>query len=95
MAKIFSKNPQFNGVRFGVAFNQGVAETDDKKALAFFKSRDGYQIGKPFDAPEAAKRQDNELEKLTLPELRARAKPLGIEGYATMSKDDLVKALSK
>lgn len=44
MAKITAPNRDFNGVSAGVVFENGVGETDDKNALAYFR-RKGYGIG--------------------------------------------------
>lgn len=46
--KVYARNKQFTGARAGVTFVNGVAETDDKSALDWFKSREGYSLGKSF-----------------------------------------------
>lgn len=43
MAKITAPVKNFSGIRVGVQFTKGVAETDDPRAIAFF-SRSGYKV---------------------------------------------------
>lgn len=67
MATVRTPNPAFTGTRGGVVFVDGVGETDDPAALAYF-GRAGYTIG------SAAK----PLEKMNKTELTAIAAELGL-----------------
>lgn len=53
MPKVYARNKQFNGVRAGVTFVDGKAETDDSKALHWFKSH-GYSVETVSSVPTPA-----------------------------------------
>lgn len=57
MTKIYAPNRQANGVAAGVQFKDGVAETDDHRALAYF-ARAGYGIGEYKPPPGEASAVD-------------------------------------
>jgi transcription termination factor Rho len=44
---------------------------------------------------KAGAAETEDLNDLTVPELHERAKSAGVEGYSTMHKDELVKAVRK
>ncbi len=46
-------------------------------------------------AKKEAKKANEDLDSLTLADLKAKAKDAGIKGYSTMKKADLIEALSK
>lgn len=52
MTKVFAPNRGYDGLSAGVQFKNGVANTDDPRALAYF-ARAGYGIG-AYKAPPAA-----------------------------------------
>jgi hypothetical protein len=54
-------------------------------------------VGSPTGSPAAAKTSEatEDLEELTVPDLKERAKDADIEGYSTMTKAELIKALQK
>ena len=50
MAIIKAPNAQYTGISAGVAFQQGIGETDDPHLIAWFQER-GYQVELPQEAP--------------------------------------------
>ena len=54
------------------------------------------EVKKEVKAKKAAKKEENQdLSSLTLADLKVKAKELGIKGYSTMKKADLIDALNK
>ncbi|OPG94101.1 hypothetical protein B2I21_33050 [Chryseobacterium mucoviscidosis] len=52
MAKVFAPNKEYTGLSAGVAFANGVGETDTPHLLSWFKSK-GYEVEKdPVDQPD-------------------------------------------
>lgn len=87
MPKVKSPNKHYNGVSVGVAFVNGVAETNDPVALEYFAEH-GYE----FD-PEEAPKADKPLDKYTKPELEAVAAEEGIDLSEAANNAERVAAI--
>lgn len=92
MPKVYAPNTEYTGVSAGVYFVNGVGETEDERALLYFRDA-GYRIeGEDGPAEEAAASEPS-LEDMSATALRDLARERGIKGYSTMSKDELIEAL--
>ena len=93
MAKITSPVKGYTGTRVGIAFANGVAETDNASAIAYFR-RHGYGIEMP--EPETPPFPEGEpTEKWTADELKAYAAAKDIDLGDAKKKADIVAALTK
>jgi hypothetical protein len=87
MAIIKAPNEQFNGVRNGLIFVAGQAESDDETLFGYFLER-GYDVeGKE---PEVSNPEEDPLQAL-----KDVAKELKVKGYTKMSEDELLEAIEK
>lgn len=84
MARVKAPAQGFSGTRFGVRFRNGVGETDDERALHWFRQH-GYEVEGAGDKP---------LDRHTVDELQAMAADLDIEGRSDMKKAELVTAIA-
>lgn len=75
----------FTGTRYGVAFVRGVGETDDERALHWFRQH-GYEV-------EEAEPESKPLNKWKVAELHELAEDLGIEGHSELTKEPLLEAI--
>ena len=86
-----------SGIFKGVTFTEqivdgkhvGVAETDDEQALAWFRSRRGFDV----DEPEPESEPDKALEDHTVDELREIAREGEIDLGGAKAKADIVAAI--
>lgn len=58
------------------------------------KDRARQSGGRTSASNETGGEDDDDLESLTVPELKDRARDAGVEGFSTMHKSELVEALS-
>lgn len=94
MAKITTPVEGFTGQVAGVAFANGVGETDDPIALGYFERR-GYGIEKadapaPVTIPDGKPSTDWKADQL-----KAYAEKHGLEVGSAKSKPELVAAIEK
>ncbi len=93
MAKITAPNPEFRGVRHGVSFHNGQAESDDPIAIGALL-RAGYQVD---DTEEQVHHADpiptRELADHTVKELEAIALEEGIDLAGCTLKTEKVAAI--
>lgn len=62
MYTIKAPNADYNGVSAGVTFVDGVGETDNPSALAYFR-RHGYEVTKKPSPPKRARSTSHNQEK--------------------------------
>lgn len=87
----------YTGIIAGVSFVNGEAETNDNWLVSWFKEK-GYGVElleDEEDSIEVADDDSNKLSELTLKELKSLAKKRCIEGYSTLSKDELIATLEE
>jgi hypothetical protein len=86
MAIIKAPNEQFNGVRNGLIFVAGQAESNDEKLFGYFLER-GYDVEGTITITNP--------EEDPLQALKDVAKELKVKGYTKMSEDELLEAIEK
>lgn len=90
MPKIYAPVKAFTGIRAGVAFNEGVGETDDPNLIIWFEAR-GYKVEAkegPATTPES-----KPLAKMTKAELLELAAKIGCEVEGSVKNADIIKAI--
>lgn len=80
-SKITSPVKDFTGDVVGVVFDKGIAQTDDKTALAYFR-RHGYTVETPKAAPTAAEKKAAEEAAKAEAEAKAAAEKEAAEKAA-------------
>lgn len=83
MARIYSKNKQYNGISAGVNFVNGVGVTDDPYLVSWFMEN-GYTVEE--------KKEIKNYEDMTYKELTDYAKERGFNGIG-YKKEQLIQAL--
>lgn len=101
MSKIFAPNKQFSGLRAGIAFVNGVSETENEYLKSWFREN-GYQVE---DVAECEYVQDDqedkhnvnlckgELETLKKPQLQEIAKLLELEFNDKTTCEQLIEMI--
>ena len=97
MAKILAPNTKFNGKRAGIAFVDGVGESDDSGVIRYF-SKHGYKVdGQSKDGGKRATSVKDEatdpLAGLTVEQLREHAAVNGIDLGDARTKAELRDAI--
>ncbi|KAB1647476.1 hypothetical protein F8O06_02750 [Pseudoclavibacter sp. CFCC 14310] len=91
MAKIATPVEGFTGHVAGVAFENGIGETDSLAALAYFR-RQGYTVVQD-EAEEPALPEGDPSDKWTVGQLTAYAAAHGVDLGDAKKKDELLAAL--
>lgn len=77
-------NKQYNGVTEGVAFSKGIGQTDNSNIRNILVNDYGY-----VDVTPELKKE-KEIDEMTVPELKEKAKSLDLEGFSNLKRDELV-----
>lgn len=85
MPKISTPVEGFTGVVVGVRFTDGVGETEDPIALAYF-ARQGYHV----EVSESSTGEGKPTKKWTVPQLKAYADEQQIDISEGKTKDDIL-----
>lgn len=93
MATIKTPVEKFSGIVAGVHFADGVGETDDDNAIAYFE-RQGYGVDRPAEKPDEQTPADS-LSKLTVTKLKKYAEDKGIDLGEASSKAEILVAIEK
>lgn len=90
MAVVKTPVEGFTGTVVGVTFTDGVGETDDLAALAYFE-RQGYEVEIPDAIAEVVEIPDGEpTDKWTKPQIVAFLLSKDVEASEDEKKDDLL-----
>lgn len=98
MVKIKSPNNRFTGIRAGVSFVKGEANTENPWSINWFKNN-GYTVGEIESvSPHCTgasidSMQPESLAKYTVRELRELCKARGLKGYSNKSEEELLAML--
>ena len=84
MAKILAPNKSYTGISAGVAFSNGVGETEDKSLIEWFYSH-GYEIAKD-ESPTL-------LENMKKEDLVKLATELEVDFTSKNTKDELIELI--
>lgn len=92
MAEIRTPVKGFTGQVAGVQFTDGVGETEDVAALAYFE-RHGYDIVPEEQEPDPLYPEGDPTEKWTVDQLKAYATTNGIDLKGATTKADILLAV--
>ncbi|MEK4512865.1 hypothetical protein [Paenibacillus sp. FSL K6-2524] len=87
MAKVIAPNKEYTGLSAGVAFANGVGETDNTHLLEWFESK-GYEVEQL--EPE---QEEIPVEKMTVPQLKEYATKNEIDLGEASKKEDILKVI--
>lgn len=87
--KVYSPNKSYIGVSAGVAFANGVGETEDPRLIEWFKDR-GYTV-----ESSASPVETEDAPGMTKNEIMAELDTLGVEYNTSAKKADLLELLEK
>lgn len=87
MAKILAPNKSYTGISAGVAFSNGVGETEDKRLIEWFYSH-GYEIEEKNNDEKQAS-----LEEMKKEDLVKLATELEVDFTSKNTKDELIELI--
>lgn len=87
MAKILAPNKSYTGISAGVAFSNGVGETEDKSLIEWFYSH-GYEIEEKNNDEKQAS-----LEEMKKEDLVKLATELEVDFTSKNTKDELIELI--
>lgn len=95
--KITTPEEGYTGIIAGVSFSNGEGETENSWLSDWFVEN-GYKVEKEEVAEDEYNMEAEEtysLSELSLRELKDLAKEKGIQGYSSLNKEELIKALEE
>jgi hypothetical protein len=90
--KITTPEEGYTGIIAGVSFANGEGETENNWLADWFTEK-GYGVAEIAEGE--IKEETINLSKLSVKELKDLAKEKGIQGYSSLGKEELIKALEE
>lgn len=91
MYVIHAKSKSYDRKVGGVQFVDGVARTENDWLAGWFSGRTGFIVTN--DEPEVVPQKD--IHTMSVTELKATCEAMGLSGYSTMKKDELLQLLEE
>ena len=91
MYVIHAKSKSYGRKVGDVQFVDGIARTENAWLASWFGGRDGFHVTN--DEPKALPQKD--IHTMSVSELKTACEALGLSGYSTMKKDELLQLLKE
>lgn len=91
MYVIHAKSKSYGRKVGGVQFVDGVARTENVWLASWFSGKDGFRVTN--DEPEALLQKD--IHMMSVSELKSACEALGLSGYSTLKKEELLQRLKE